>query len=344
MGSLLLAYVLGELIIYTAYHDRLVLFPRYVTDATYGSFKIRRNVPKAHYVHKSYDGRWEFFINGEGFRSKKELNYDKPPGTIRIMTLGDSFTIGYEVQQEETYSAILEKYLRGKGYPVEVINTGVSGFGTAEELIFFQEEGLKYHPDVVILGFYENDLTDNIRSDLFRLVNDQPVLHKKEYLPAIKTRNFLNSFFLYRWLSEHSYFHNYLNNVLTILMKEEETQKYVKEIGKSSNPNLPDYENKLAIALVKQIYSLARQYKIYFILLDIPSSNLSPSFPRMTFLGKPPVCDLYVNAASVLTDFQGLTDLYRRQGHNHWSAFSHLLMGKKIGEILEKEFFKVHKR
>ncbi len=135
-----MAYGLGELLIYSAYHDRLILFPRYVTDATYGPFKIRRNVSKAHYVHKSYHGQWKFFINSQGFRSKIKFSYDKPPGTIRIMTLGDSFTIGYEGQQEETYSAILEKYFRDNGYPVEVINTGLSGFGTAEELIFFRRK------------------------------------------------------------------------------------------------------------------------------------------------------------------------------------------------------------
>jgi len=344
VGSLLLAYVLGELIIYSAYHDRLVLFPRYVTDATYGPFKIRRNVPKAHYVHKSYDGRWEFFINGEGFRSKKEFNYDKPPGTIRIMTLGDSFTIGYEVQQEETYSAILEKYLRSKGYTVEVINTGVSGFGTAEELVFFQEEGLKYHPDVVILGYYENDQIDNRRSDLFRLVNDRLVLHKKEYLPAVKVRNFLNSFFVYRWLSEHSYLHNYLNNNLTLLVKEKEEQKNLEEIGKLSGPVLTNYEQKLAVALVKQIYFLSRRHNIYFVLLDIPNKALEPSFPLAAGPADQPVCDLYVNSAMVLKDYQGVTDLYRRHSHNHWSAVSQLMVGKRLGELLEKEINKRQER
>ena len=58
---------------------------------------------------------------------------------LGVLTLGDSFTIGYEVHQDQTYSHVLETYLNQHGIAAEVINGGVSGFGNAEQLIFFEQ-------------------------------------------------------------------------------------------------------------------------------------------------------------------------------------------------------------
>ncbi|MBU1849701.1 MAG: hypothetical protein KKH40_03155, partial [Nanoarchaeota archaeon] len=70
----------------------------------------------------------------------------------------------------------------------EVINLGVSGYGTDQELILLQKEGLKYNPDVVILGFYlENDKPDNSKELLIvengELIKNEKGLFKiKKYL------------------------------------------------------------------------------------------------------------------------------------------------------------------
>jgi hypothetical protein len=365
--SLTTAYLLGEWIVYTLYKDKIVIFPRYTTDFTYNNFRIRGNVPNAHYYHKSIDGKWEFFINKKGFRNTKEFDYVKPKDILRILTLGDSFTIGYEVQQDQTYSAILEKYLNRKGLTAEVINAGVSGFGNAEELVFFEQEGIKYQPDVLILGFYQNDLTDNLRSDIYRLGNNSLVLHNTEYVPAIKVSNFLSSLFLYRWLSDHSYLHNYLNNALSVYIKNKIEERNLNEISKSKEVAKPialsdngkhnsrgrsksesvveptssdrkEYNEKLAIELIRRIYSIAKEHNIYFILVDIPTPDLKASFPVLEASEYPNLCDLYFNSLEVLKDYQGLIGLYVPHGHNHWSQFSHLLVGKKLGEILIDHF------
>ena len=220
LASLSVAGLLCEFLVFVIFKDQIVLFPRYVTDVQYNDFRIRRNVPNARYRHKTIDGEWEFIINSKGFRDTREFEYQKPKDTTRVLVLGDSFTIGYEVDQDLTYSSITERYLRKNGLNAEVINAGMSGNSNAEELIFYEQEGVKYRPDVVILGFFHNDLADNLRSNLFRLINSEITSVKKEYLPAIGVRNFLNSFYIYRWLSEHSYLHNYLNNIVTEYVKK----------------------------------------------------------------------------------------------------------------------------
>jgi hypothetical protein len=81
-------------------------------------------------------GKWKhsFNTNSQGFRGTKEYSLKKPDNKYRIIVLGDSVTIGHGVEDDETYSAVLEREL-SKIKPTEVINMAVSGFGNAEELI-----------------------------------------------------------------------------------------------------------------------------------------------------------------------------------------------------------------
>ena len=89
-----------------------------------------------------------------------EHEYKRDPGVFRILVLGDSFMEAYSVPLEESLTRRLSAALADRR--VEVINLGVGGYGTLQELIYLREEGLKYHPDLVLLGFYAgNDIYDN---------------------------------------------------------------------------------------------------------------------------------------------------------------------------------------
>jgi hypothetical protein len=96
--------------------------------------------------------------NARGLRGRRDHAYEKPAGTTRIVVLGDSFTFGEDVDDTETYSAQLEALLPG----VEVLNLGVHGYGHDQMLIYLREEGLKYNPDVVLLGFLSDDMERNV--------------------------------------------------------------------------------------------------------------------------------------------------------------------------------------
>ncbi len=100
-------------------------------------------------------------INARGLRDRDHA-YAKPSGSQRILVLGDSYTWGFDVADDEIFTKILEEKLRGASKSVEVINTGVSGWGTDQEYLFFMDEGLKYDPDLVVLAFYVlNDFNEN---------------------------------------------------------------------------------------------------------------------------------------------------------------------------------------
>ncbi len=119
-------------------------------------------------ISPDYEGRIktaEFDItittNSHGLRDA-EHSYEKPNGTLRILGLGDSFQFGVGVQSNQTYLKLLERELQQKGFHAEVINAGVLGYGTRQELQYFKDEGRRYKPEIVILSFYQNDLLDNM--------------------------------------------------------------------------------------------------------------------------------------------------------------------------------------
>jgi hypothetical protein len=96
--------------------------------------------------------------NAAGLRARREYLAPKPASVTRILVFGDSFTFGDEVEDFETYSAVLEGLLPG----VEVINVGVHGYGHDQMLLYLEEVGAHYQPDVVLLGFVDLDMERNL--------------------------------------------------------------------------------------------------------------------------------------------------------------------------------------
>ncbi|MGH7393408.1 MAG: GDSL-type esterase/lipase family protein [Candidatus Rokuibacteriota bacterium] len=101
-------------------------------------------------------------INSHGFRDR-EHTYDKSAGTRRVVLLGDSFIEALQVPFERSVTPLLEDRIRRVNGAVEFINLGLSGFGTGRQYLMLREYGLRYQPDLVVLFFVGNDISDNSR-------------------------------------------------------------------------------------------------------------------------------------------------------------------------------------
>ena len=95
--------------------------------------------------------------NSAGFRGP-ERTREKPPGVFRIALIGDSFAMGWNVLEADTYAARLERAFAAQGAPVEVLNFGLAGLDAVEVVERFHRLALGYDPDLVIYGFTVNDL------------------------------------------------------------------------------------------------------------------------------------------------------------------------------------------
>lgn len=99
--------------------------------------------------------------NSKGFRNEREFDYQKPSNVIRVLSIGDSFTAGYRVGQHETYSAILERELNANQDSVKYEVMIASILNPLQGLEYLNKYGLKYEPDIVLLGItLGNDISE----------------------------------------------------------------------------------------------------------------------------------------------------------------------------------------
>ena len=141
-------------------------------------------------------------INALGFRGE-DFDEAKAPGVLRILCLGDSYTFGDYVNDDETFPAALQAELRRRlpGRKLEVINGGVNGYTITDEAALAREKGFALHPDVIVLGFVMNDLADLTRKVSSRdNQRNEAREMSRSYLTPIK--RILRQTALYNWLFE----------------------------------------------------------------------------------------------------------------------------------------------
>jgi hypothetical protein len=322
-------------------------FPRHVVGAPWD---LRYNEPLAHYRHKSADLTTYFDINREGMRANRDYDYVKPPGVRRVVSLGDSFTIGYEVDLDSCFSSVLEGELRAKGRNVEVLNAGVSGYSNAEEFLYLQRELIKYDPDVVLISFVTNDFVDNERSELLRLDGDRLVEWKHGYVPAGSLGDFLNTNVFFNYLSERSNAFALLKERATLLVKQRMVGANELAIEQAEASSLPGqagnggagesspYARRLTVAIFEALYDFTRKRGIPLVINSIPYQRREPTesfietFPLADFdVGRPGL--YFVGSADLLRPYIGKQLLVWERSHYHWTPFSHHVVGENLARL-----------
>ena len=89
--------------------------------------------------------------NSQGIRGTAEYTLEKHDSVQkRILAIGDSFTFGDDIDDDETYPAMLQSLL---GPQYEVLNMGIHGYGHDQSLLKLEQEGLKFKPDIIIFAY-----------------------------------------------------------------------------------------------------------------------------------------------------------------------------------------------
>lgn len=119
-------------------------------------------------------------INAAGFRGR-DIPYARSGDSKRIVVLGDSHVWGFGVEEDETFCRVIERTRPN----LEVVNLGVSGYSTDQELLLYEDQAYRYDADAIVLLVAHNDLRGNTRTiessvygkPRFRLAGDQLELH-----------------------------------------------------------------------------------------------------------------------------------------------------------------------
>lgn len=120
---------------------------------------------------------------------------EKTSADYRILALGDSFAWGaYGTSLNQTFLKILEKKLNQNPdkSSYQVINMGVPGYGTDQELLYLENKGIKLKPDLAVVNFFVgNDFHDNAQSGELTVKDGYLVTNKITETAFQKLRNFL---------------------------------------------------------------------------------------------------------------------------------------------------------
>ncbi len=138
--------------------DPRVFVERYrapITKLIDGETELFALSPKLGWSYKPWGQMGIYRSNGQGIRADRDFDAVPPDGVLRIATFGDSFMYGADVEVQDSWQARLE----ASDPTVEVLNFGVSAYGTDQSVLRYFEEGVRFSPQVVVLSYIsENNL------------------------------------------------------------------------------------------------------------------------------------------------------------------------------------------
>ncbi len=317
--------------------DPQPIVPRYVETSSYG---IRQNIPDVRGELIVPEYQHDFSTNSQGFRGTTEYALPKPPGVFRIIVLGDSATLGHGVGDRETFSFLLQEQL-SLIRPTEVINMGVSGFGTAEELIQLRYVGWTYQPDAVILGYFPNDPYNNVVSRLFKLVEGQLLPDREAFVPALYVRDRLYKIPGWSFLCQHSHVVNFIRLQLSGFFQRRLGQ--LNGIETTIPETLTPDVALLTTALLRELAMEAERHGVPLIVLNIPTvleGQVVANFPEHTI--EPLSLRHLIHLHKEWEGRHTLQDLFYQQDA-HPNRFAHRLAADCLTTYMLREIWKIER-
>ena len=139
--------------------------------------------------------------NALGFRGPLYAQEQPENRRYRIIVLGDSIADGYGVPEyAQTFPAVLERKLSGSGFRTEVMDFGVAGYQTTQEVETLRTKGLVYHPDLVIVAYCLNDTERGsmVGNELYRRAQAKPGVVERVWSHPVFIHSALYRFLRYR--------------------------------------------------------------------------------------------------------------------------------------------------
>jgi lysophospholipase L1-like esterase len=277
-------------------------------------------------------------INSLGYRGH-EMTLKKNNGAIRVLCLGDSNTFGEFVNDEDTFPYKLQKLFDQQYNNIEIINGGVGG-STIIDQLFFLKKSMKIEPDIVILTFFLNDITD--------LDSEQPL-----YISLNKNRKLKESAIfgsIYKFFGDTALFQ------LTLRAREWHKlfiQGKVKfknnELSEPSTIKNEEILRKKYIELLDGFYDYLQKNSVKLIFVALPSHHQIGKRTELSDLHDFEMewianvtTGMGIPTVNLLKFFKksnmGKEQLYLLPYDGHPSSLSYEIMAKVLFESLQKNF------
>lgn len=304
--AFLISFGIGELIVRIFVPVRNV-GPAFTTyDPFYGKrlkkgFSTRRITPEF---------TMRFTTNSDGFRGPEIVTLSSRP----ILFLGDSFTMGYGVNDGMEFPALVRKALIEKGSKVtSVINAGMGNCGNGFCVKFLRTECISYNPYLIVLQLHFTDFQDNISERLFDL-GPEGELIELPVPPQSSTRR-LQSFIEAVPGLSNSYIIGLLRQI---------------SLNTPVDSNRTLFEEQLLFRMLEEILSICKdqEWEVLAVLADIPDKRLS-KLERF-------FSDYDVLTVVIPSEIHRPDLYYKVDGH--WNASGYRFTADRILEILEESY------
>jgi len=113
-------------------------------------------------LNDMYGGK-SFITNSMAFRNDKEFTFSVPSNKIRVICSGDSFTMGYGVDNDNTWCKLLESI----DSRIESVNLGQGGYGVDQAYLWYKRNSFKLEHNIHIFAFMDADFK-RMESDAFQ--------------------------------------------------------------------------------------------------------------------------------------------------------------------------------
>jgi len=248
----------------------------------------------------------------------------------RILLIGDSFVWGYGVEDKQRFAEIIDD----KYHDWEIINAGIAGTGTDQQLLYLQDMIAYYQPDIVMLLVIQNDFQDNMLAEnhhyykpYFTVKDEQLVLNQ---VPVPKPR-FEQT--LQRTIYGRSYLFNFSNALVAYLthlasgvfsfeVEEYRAYRHFKFID--SHPIMK--------ALLHKMIDVSKEHNAEFIMLH------GQMLDGLQLVLKEVADQRQVKLHNLDRAFEGhVHEEYQISGDAHWNAFGHELVAKDVELFLQEQ-------
>ncbi len=197
--------------------------------------------------------------NSQAFRNNDEFSISVPDGKIRIICSGDSFTLGYGVDNDNTWCQLLTTMMNRR---LEAVNMGQGGYGVDQAYLWYKRDGMKFEHDIHIFAFIDDDFL-RMKRDIF-LGYSKPIIELENNVLVTKNIPVPP-------LKKHS------NSRLSRSLRAINNLNVIKLIRRLKSHNENSYEKRKTQKVVSKIFEdlqkINRAKQSVLVLVFLPTIN-----------------------------------------------------------------------
>lgn len=211
--------------------------------------------------------------NSQGFRANQDYDVTPPDGKLRIICSGDSFTLGYGVDNDHTWCQLLTTL----DDRLQTINMGQGGYGIDQAYLWYERDGLPLQPGVHLFTFITADFW-RMRQRSFHGYG-KPLLTLRDGELVVENVPVPRAAFYAPWVAQNIRSFEHLRTVQLL-------RGVLPALAERDLPN-PREQRRILLRVIEQLSELNRSQRSLLVVVLLPTeadAAPDPSHPLRRFL------------------------------------------------------------